>query len=146
VLKVLIAACLLVAACTELSGFLEPAPPTLLTTPLIVTVGGKQVAVGVDLTAHPSLDLSAILRTTDNSIWPSAVSSGRVWVIHRNVAWVTNTMPDARPLPLAIGLKAVVAAGGPSWPAGDSADVVMELRDGSGTTQLLRAPRQLITR
>jgi hypothetical protein len=145
-LRVVIAACVLVAACTELTGFLEPAPVALLNTPLTVTVSGKQVALGVDLTVHPNLGLSALLRTTDNSLWPSDVSSGRVWVLHRNVAWVTNTMPDPRLLPLAIGLKAVVAAGGPTWPVGDSADVVMELRDGSGTTQLVRAPRQVIAR
>ncbi|HEY2375569.1 MAG TPA: hypothetical protein VGH98_06300 [Gemmatimonadaceae bacterium] len=145
-LRVLIGGCFFLASCTDLSGFLEPAPPALLNTPLTVTVGGKQVAFDVGLTAHPGLDLSALLRTTDNSIWPSAVSSGRVWVLHRNVAWVTNTTPDTRALPLAIGLKIVLATGGPSWPAGDSADVVMELRDGSGATQLVRAPRQVITR
>jgi len=53
------------------------------------------------------------------------------------------TAAVADPLPPG-DIEKFVGGGGPAWSIGDSVDVVVEVRGGSGT-QLLRAPRTAIS-
>lgn len=144
-IRILLATCLLLVGCSsDGTGFLSPAPPNVLSSPYTITVSGTTVHVSASITASPRIELSAFLGATTMQSWPAGATAGRVWVIRRGIAWSTMTQPDPRALPLPFGVIAVVAGPGPSWPAGDSVDVVMEVRDGNGSTQLLRAPRTAI--
>lgn len=139
---VLVAASLLALGCSGDAGLLAPVPPDLLNSPSTITVDGAPIILGASIIAAPNLELTAILGTTNLTSWPQQATTGRVWVVHRGVAWTSRTEADPVPLPLRIGAIAVIASStGPSWPVGDSVDVVMEVLDGHGSTQLLRAPR-----
>ena len=144
-MRILLAASLLVLGCSDGSGLLGPVPPNLLNSPATITVDGTPIRLGAAATVDPKLHLNAILGTTNLTPWPAGATTGRVWVIRNGVAWSSETAPDPRALPLPLGAKAVIATGtGPNWPVGDSVDVVMEVLDGHGSTQLLRAPRSAI--
>lgn len=139
------AACLLIAGCSsDGSGLLGPVPPELLSSPTTITVDGTPITLGASVIADPRLRLTAVLGATNTAPWPAGASTGRVWVIRNGLAWSAETEPDPLPLPLRVGAIAVIAPPGPSWPVGDSVDVVMEVRDAEGAIQLLRAPRTQI--
>ena len=144
-MRILLAASLLVLGCSESSSFLAPAPPNLLNSPSVITVDGAPITLGASVTVDPKLHLTGFLGTTNPSPWPAGATTGRVWVVRNGVAWTSETGPDPVALPLRLGAIAVIATGvGPTWPAGDSVDVVMEVLNGHGSTQLLRAPRLAI--
>jgi hypothetical protein len=144
-IRILLAACLFVVSCSsDGTGLLSPVPPNVLSSPYTITVSGTTIGVGASITASPRIELSAFLGARDMQSWPAGATTGRVWVIRQGVAWSAITQPDPRALPLPFGTIAVVAGPGPSWPAGDSVDVVIEVRDANGSKQLLRAPRTVI--
>ena len=143
--RILVATGLLALGCSGDSMFLAPAPPELLNSPYSVTVDGEPVHISAAATADPKLHLNAGLGTNSLTAWPQEATTGRVWVIRDGVAWMSQTQRDPRPLPLPMGVILVLASGtGPAWPVGDSVDVVIEVLDGHGSTQLLRAPRTAI--
>lgn len=144
-MRILLAASLLALGCSDGSVLLGPVPPNLLNSPSTITVDGAPITLGASATVDPKLHLTAILGTTNVSPWPAGATSGRVWVVRNGLAWTSETEPDPVALPLRLGAIAVIATGtGPNWPVGDSVDVVMEVLDGHGSTQLLRAPRSAI--
>lgn len=144
-MRILLAATLLVLGCSEGSAFLAPVPPDLLNSPSTITVDGTPITLGASATVDPKLHLTAILGTTNVSPWPAGATTGRVWVVRNGLAWTSATEPDPVALPLRLGAIAVIATGaGPTWPTGDSVDVVMEVLDGHGSTQLIRAERTAI--
>ena len=140
--------CLLIAACTNERGLVEPPLPELLGTPDTVTLNGtsfitSHMMVSPLLQGH--IGVFGLLETTNGTV-PAGVSTGRIWLIHDNVVWTAPTATDNRPL---TGIPGAVeyffAFGGPTdWPPDDSVDVVVEVRSGSGVTQRQRAPRQAI--
>ena len=142
-MKTILIACVLIAACSDSAGMLEPVPPGLRFSSSTITVSGTPVALAVNVTAHPRLDVGALLTTTNRTGWPSSASPTRIWVVHRGVAWTATVTRDTRPIPLPFGAIAVITPLGPSWPVGDSVDVVVQVRDG-GRTQLVRAPSTVI--
>jgi hypothetical protein len=143
-MKTILIACVLIAACSDSAGMLEPVPPGLRYSSATITVSGTPVALAVNVTAHPHLDVGALLTTTNGTGWPSAALPTRVWVVRRGVAWTATATRDTRALPLPFGSIAVITPLGPSWPVGDSVEVVVQVRDGGGRTQLVRAPSTVI--
>jgi hypothetical protein len=144
-MRVLVAISLLALGCSGDSAIVSPVPPDLLNSPYTITVDGAPIHLDATVTADPKLHLSAALGTMNLTGWPVGATTGRVWVVHEGVAWSSETQRDPRALPLPLGVILVDATStGPSWPVGDSVDVVMQVLDGHGSTQLLRAPRTAI--
>jgi|SRR5690348_14140339 hypothetical protein len=144
-MRILVAISLLALGCSGDSAFLTPVPPDMLSSPYSLTVDGTSIHLSAAAMADPKLHLSAGLSASNLTGWPAGATTGRVWVIRDGLAWSSPTEPDPRALPLPFGVIAVIATGtGPAWPVGDSVDVVMEVLDGHGSTQLLRAPRTAI--
>lgn len=144
--RILIGVCALTAACGHSSVLVEPVPPDLLNTPYTVTVSGAPVAVSdvlVSTDGRRGVGVLGILQTT-NGTNASGISTGRLWLVHGNSAWIAQTSAVPDPLPPG-DIEKFVGGGGPVWSIGDSVDVVVEVRGGSGGTQLLRARRTAIS-
>jgi hypothetical protein len=145
--RIVFALCAAAAACGAASDLVGPVPAGLLSSPQVVVANGAPVMMSdirVSNDGRTGVGVLALLETT-NGTNPSGVSAGRVWLIHDGLAWRAQTSPVAEPLTQVVGaIEEFVAGGGPAWPAGDSVDVVVEVRDLSGPIQLLRAPRQVI--
>jgi hypothetical protein len=143
--RIVLVTCVVALGCSGASGLVAPIPPGLLNSPSTITVDGAPIILGASAAVNPQLHLSAILGTTNQAAWPQEATTGRVWVIHHGAAWSSQTERDPRALPLRFGAIAVIgSSAGPTWAPGDSVDVVMEVLDGHGSTQLLRATRTAI--
>lgn len=143
--RILICVCALIAACGNPSVLVEPVPPGLLDTPFAITVGGAPLAISdviVSTDGRRGVSLLGILQTTDGTN-PTGISTGRVWLVHDNSAWIAQTSAVADPLPSG-DIEKFVVGGGPAWSVGDSVDVVVEVRGGSGASQRVRGPRTVI--
>ena len=146
--NVIVLLCLLTAACTNERGLVEPPLPELLDSPDTVTLNGTSfitTAMMVSPLQQGHIGVFGLLETTDGTV-PSGVSTGRIWLIHRNVIWTAPTSTDNRQLTGFPGaVEYFFAFGGPTdWPPGDSVDVVVEVRNASGVSQRLRTARQPI--
>jgi hypothetical protein len=83
------------------------------------------------------------IRTDDASQVPSSVTADMAWVVHDGAMWSATPRED-RPRAETSPNYEVVARDGPKWGPDISVEVVVQLRDGSGRSYLLRAPMQMI--
>lgn len=82
--------------------------------------------------------------TSDDDVPPDLVVVA-AWLAVGDEVWKPRTLTPRDP-PRRAGSIEVTARGGPRWPPGSRADVVVRLEDGSGERRNLRAPDQVIRR
>jgi hypothetical protein len=144
---IVVALCVATAACASASDLVGPVPSGLLSSPQVILANGAPVMMsGIRVSADRRAGASvlALLQTTTGPN-PGGISAGRVWLVHDGLAWNAQASPVVESLTQVVGaIEEFVAGGGPQWPVGDSVDVVVEVRDSSGLTQLVRGPRQVI--
>jgi hypothetical protein len=91
--------------------------------------------------------LVAILRVQTLTRTPltSSFSVDGAWITNGTDVWAPNVVQENIATP-GNAYYEVVARDGPKWGPGVTVDVVVRIREASGTTQLLRVAGQLIAR
>jgi hypothetical protein len=119
--------------------------------PKTVTVAGATARVAAYLNrdfmpicppdGHP---LVAIVRVfAEPAVLPPTVRADRIVVVYGDEVWVAPLVEE-HPEFRDESVFEVIARQGPKWDAGESVDVVVQLRDGAGKEYLVGAPSQLI--
>jgi hypothetical protein len=122
--------------------------------PSMIIVGGQSIVLTsflwrdfMPVSPPDGKPLAAVLRfrAADGKPLTASFTVDAAWVVNGTDVWATRVeeQGNARYDPL---FYEVVAHDGPKWGPGIRVDVVVRVREQSGSTQLLRAADQLISR
>lgn len=140
-----------VACSRSPSAPVVPVPSELLNAPNEIVVGSSVLRLTTYLwrdfqpSTSPDTRLLAQLqiRAADEAV-PSTLVVEKAWLILANEAWL-STPRQERP-PAGAGSVEYMSRGGPEWPVGALVTAVIQLRDASNNSYLLRASPQAILR
>lgn len=122
--------------------------------PLSVVVGGQAVVLVPYLwrdfqpiSPPDGTPLVALLRVAaaDGTALSASFHVDAAWIANGADVWTTSVGEERLATPSPVYYE-VVARGGPRWGPGVGVDVVVRIRELSGSTQLLRAAGQVIRR
>jgi hypothetical protein len=141
---VLVVAVLCLSRCGD--DLVSPLLSQLRDAPTEITVAGVTLELGAALgrdfmpSTHPDSRLVASV-WVEASAWPlpQEVSIVTVWVVLRDSVWATVVGEEDRRSPVEATVR-----GGPAWPVGALADVVVQLVAADGEEFLLAARRREI--
>lgn len=127
-------------------------PPEIVSAPNEIVVGGTTLRLETYLwrnfQAGTSLDtrLLAQLRISAGTggLIPAGLTVEKAWLLLDDEAWVST--PRQEGLPSSERSLEYMARGGPSWSVGALVSAVVQVRDASNNSYLLRAAPQAIER
>jgi hypothetical protein len=151
----LLVCALTIAAChRDPTAPVVPVPPEILVAPTQLSIGAATLRVSPQLWRNfqpslegepePPLIARVLVRADDPNTFPSDLRIERAWLVFGRRAWVVEpSLYGPALMPPALEM---MARGGPAWPIGAAVTVVVELRDISERSYLLRANPEPIGR
>jgi len=136
-----------VACSRNPSAPVVPVPSEILAAPTEIVVGRSSLRLTTyfwrDFQPGSSVDTRLLaqlqIRAAAGEAVPPALVVERAWLIMADQAWVTTPR-------LGAGSVVYMLRGGPEWPVGALVTAVIQVRDSSNGTYLLRASPQAIHR
>ena len=149
---------LLIISCSDDGVSVPPDIPiqTLLTTPDTIVVENRKMYLSTFLwrdfqpvSPKDGKPLIALVYVTgvDTMQLPITISADAVWIVYNNQAWKSWLVnQDIPPADVKQNCLVKIARDGPKWGPYIYVDVIVRVRNGDGSSQLLRASEQYIGR
>jgi hypothetical protein len=131
-----------------------PTAASVAAVPLTVTLGGHRFGLSVEAWRNfmpgstpdgSPLLVALTLNSLDSTAFPASVTVDSAWVIMGDHVWRSVAVEENPRQPAAPEVYAMLRHG-PTWDPGATIDIVVRLRDRTGTAVCLRAREQQIGR
>lgn len=141
------------------AGCQNPVTPSLtmedlLTAPLAIEIAGRQFTIEthlyrdfmpLDNAGGSPLFVVVYLTAVDLQPFPADIDGTRIWIVNGKWVWETDFADESRPRDQAhLYQLTKIARDGPKWDVGTQVEVVVRATTSTGSSQLLRATKQVI--